>query len=209
MGVKVTNERWAEIVAEAQPRTMLEPARLSTFRDLIARDDFPEGDLAELGVHDGGVCLLLKALCPSRNVWAFDTFFGMPEFAGPDEPVLLRGLYATDTEALAEMIRAEVLVIPGIFPRPVIEESHIGEVLRSAKFALAHLDADLYRSTCDGLEFFWPRLAPGGFVVLDDYGRPECPGVRRAVIERPELTPDTHHALKWDLNQLVLRKPLS
>ena len=30
----------------------------------------------------------------------------------------------------------------------------------------------------------WPRLAPGGVVVFDDYGFPACPGVTRFVDEQ-------------------------
>ncbi|MGG2329593.1 TylF/MycF/NovP-related O-methyltransferase, partial [Salmonella enterica] len=52
------------------------------------------------------------------------------------------------------------------------------------------------RSTADALEFFWPRLSPGGMLVVDDYGIATCPGVRTAVeaffagkSERPLILP--------------------
>jgi O-methyltransferase len=35
----------------------------------------------------------------------------------------------------------------------------------------------------DALEFIWPRLVSGGFIVFDDYGFPTCPGAREAVDE--------------------------
>ena len=50
-------------------------------------------------------------------------------------------------------------------------------------FALLHVDVDLYRPTLQSLEFFWPRLAPGGVVVCDDYGSRKCPGARAAFDE--------------------------
>jgi len=49
------------------------------------------------------------------------------------------------------------------------------------RFALIHLDADLGKPTRDALEFFYPRLSPGGFLILHDYGGGAWPGVAEAV----------------------------
>jgi O-methyltransferase len=46
-----------------------------------------------------------------------------------------------------------------------------------------HIDVDLYQPTLDSLEFFWPRLADGGFVVVDDYGSSQFPGATTATNE--------------------------
>jgi hypothetical protein len=32
------------------------------------------------------------------------------------------------------------------------------------------VDGDLYESTIDTLTHLYPRLVPGGFVIIDDYG---------------------------------------
>ncbi len=46
---------------------------------------------------------------------------------------------------------------------------------------LLRLDTDFYDSTLQELVHLWPRLVPGGIVVLDDYGYWE--GQRKAVDE--------------------------
>jgi len=51
------------------------------------------------------------------------------------------------------------------------------------RFAMVHIDVDLYEAHRDAVAFFWPRLAPGGVMVFDDYGSSFCPGARRAVDE--------------------------
>ena len=51
------------------------------------------------------------------------------------------------------------------------------------RFALVHLDVDLYEPTRDGLEFFYSRTNPGGLIVCDDSGLAKCPGARRAMVE--------------------------
>jgi hypothetical protein len=53
-----------------------------------------------------------------------------------------------------------------------------------------HIDVDLYQPTLDSIRFFYPRLAPGGIILCDDYGYSSCPGAKGAFDEymkdRPE-----------------------
>ena len=58
------------------------------------------------------------------------------------------------------------------------------------KFAFVHLDVDLYEPTRDGLEFFFPRVAEGGAIVIDDYNFAQFPGARKAVDQFLEKNPD-------------------
>ena len=59
------------------------------------------------------------------------------------------------------------------------------------KFCLVHVDVDIYQSVRDCLEFFYPRLVSGGFMVFDDYEGKNCPGVRKAIdeflVDKPEV----------------------
>ena len=50
-----------------------------------------------------------------------------------------------------------------------------------ASIAFAFLDGDFYESILTSLKLVWPRMSPGGVVLIDDYQRPELPGVERAV----------------------------
>ena len=38
------------------------------------------------------------------------------------------------------------------------------------KIAVLRLDGDLYESTVQVLDGFYPKLSPGGFCIIDDYG---------------------------------------
>ncbi len=51
------------------------------------------------------------------------------------------------------------------------------------RFKFVHLDLDLYRSTLDGLHFFYPRLVHKGMIIAHDYGNWTAPGVKRAFDE--------------------------
>jgi O-methyltransferase len=42
------------------------------------------------------------------------------------------------------------------------------------RLAVLRLDGDMYGSTMDALEPLYPKLADGGFCVIDDYALPGC-----------------------------------
>jgi O-methyltransferase len=62
-------------------------------------------------------------------------------------------------------------------------EGWFADTLPSApieRLAVLRLDGDMYASTMDALEPLYPKVSPGGFVIVDDYALPGC---RRAVDE--------------------------
>ncbi|HEX5587548.1 MAG TPA: TylF/MycF/NovP-related O-methyltransferase, partial [Acidimicrobiia bacterium] len=66
----------------------------------------------------------------------------------------------------------QVQFLPGWFR----DTLHVAPI---EQLAIMRLDGDLYESTMDALTALYPKLSPGGFVIVDDYGAFEpC---RRAV----------------------------
>jgi hypothetical protein len=55
------------------------------------------------------------------------------------------------------------------------------------QLAILRLDGDMYESTIQCLRSLYHRVAPGGFVIIDDFGLPPC---RLAVEEFRESPPD-------------------
>jgi hypothetical protein len=51
------------------------------------------------------------------------------------------------------------------------------------RIALARLDADAYESTRDAIEAIYPKIQPGGFIIIDDWHLTPC---RQAVTEYRE-----------------------
>ncbi len=156
-------------------RTLLSEAKLRALWDVACSLGGVAGDLAELGVCRGGVARLLATACPDRTVHLFDTFAGIPETRDPSIDWHRPGEFAAGIaevrESLADL--PNVTFHPGLFPKTAAGE----------RFALVHLDADLYASTRDGLEWFWPRLSVSGAIVLDDYNWKFCRGVSLAVTQ--------------------------
>jgi O-methyltransferase len=71
----------------------------------------------------------------------------------------------------------DVMFVQGRFPDSIPAE------LYAARFCLVHIDCDLYEPAKAGLEFFYPRLSPGGLLIVHDYANPFWGGIKRAVDE--------------------------
>ena len=119
--------------------------------------------MAEFGVYQGSSA---RIMCEAKGDCAlhlFDTFSGMPDL-GEQETVFARGQFAASLASVRKTLGgySQVHFHPGVFPESAQD-------LDSLRFSLVHLDVDLYASTRAGLEFFYPRMIPGGIVITHDY----------------------------------------
>lgn len=139
------------------------------------------GALAELGVYKGNSAKLIHNLIPDRTLFLFDTFGGFREQDLDPHEKHLEGNVFTDTSenAVREFIgiSENVIFCTGRFPETA------KAVPTNTSFALVHLDCDLYEPTRAALEFFYPKMSPGGLIILHDYGSGGWPGVTKAVNE--------------------------
>lgn len=144
------------------------------------------GDVAECGLRFGkSTAFMLAADQAKRTYCLFDSFEGLSEPTPQDALASTGKAYWTqsDLSVPEDLVRSnlagfdqDLLIFKGWIPDRFPE-------VAERRFALLHVDVDLYQPTLDALEFFWPRLAPGGMVVCDDYGSRKCPGAKRAMDE--------------------------
>lgn len=123
------------------------------------------GDFAECGVYAGGTAQLIAEAVRDRNValHLFDTFAGMPGTADPDRDYHGPGDFGDTSLANVERRLAAYPFVrfhPGVIPDSLVD----------GRFAFVHIDVDIYPSTLAAIEWFWPRMGPGGIVICDDYG---------------------------------------
>jgi O-methyltransferase len=130
-------------------------------------DEGIEGAFAEVGVWRGETSALLHRLAPERRLYLFDTFSGFPDRDLPPGAADTR-FRDTSEEAVRRRVGASenVLLRPGYVP-----DSLAG--LEGERFAFVLLDLDLLEPTSASLEFFYPRLSPGGYLVMHDYNNSE------------------------------------
>ncbi|MBB5830125.1 TylF/MycF/NovP-related O-methyltransferase [Micromonospora carbonacea] len=182
----------------SQAHTMVGFARLDNLRELterVLRDGVP-GDFLEAGVGRGGAMIFLRGVLRAhgvtdRRVWLADSFQGFPEppaearyqlkdvypelAAGADhgrrqaaeamKALFLRGGSEDDVRENFRrygLLDDQVQLLPG----------WLAETLPTApvrRLAILRVDNDLYDSTHATLEHLYPRVSPGGYVIVDDY----------------------------------------
>jgi O-methyltransferase len=148
------------------------------------------GCFAELGVYKGITANILYAMDKNRTLHLFDTFEGFSETDLQYENVK-GGKYTskefsdTSMEAVKNYIDGgdSVMFHAGYFPETT-------KGLENETFALVNIDADLYLPTIEGLRFFYPRLSPGGVILVHDYNH-TWDGVKKAVDEFMQTIPES------------------
>jgi O-methyltransferase len=184
--------RWSQRLARVErefgldhpehAETMVGLRRLDNIEACVAdavRRGVP-GDLVEAGVWRGGSTILMRAVLaayddPDRRVWVADSFRGVPKSnpesfpadAGVDytvQPELSVGLRdVRENFARYGLLDDRVQFLPGWF-RDTLSSAPIEQL------AVLRVDGDLYESTIDALESLYPKLSPGGYCIIDDYG---------------------------------------
>jgi hypothetical protein len=172
----------------SEAETMIGMIRLNNIQEcaVSALQNGVPGDFVETGVWRGGAAILMRAILAAygdraRRVWLADSFEGLPrpspqrypQDAGDRHWELTPYLAVPLTEVKRNFERYgllddQVRFLPGWFK----------ETLPSAPIetiAVLRLDGDMYESTFEALTSLYPKVASGGYVIVDDYGAlPNC-----------------------------------
>lgn len=144
----------------------------------ILTDDIP-GAMAEVGVYRGEMSRFIHQIAPDRKLYLFDTFAGFP--AQDLEPGEARDGRFKSTAV------DRVLKNIGDATNVIIRKGYVPDTLRGLedeRFAFVLLDLDKYKPTLASLEFFYPRVSPGGFLAIHDFNNDESNwGCNRALTE--------------------------
>lgn len=140
------------------------------------------GNVAELGVYKGSFSKKINYLFPDKLLYMFDTFEGFDtrdilcdDKAG--EGAMLTAFNDTTVELVLQNMphKEKCIIKKGFFPDTFD--------LENEEFSFVSIDADLYSPIKRGLEIFYPRLVPGGMIMVHDYNNIVYNGTTDAVIE--------------------------
>lgn len=156
--------------------------RVKTLEMICTQLESVPGAAAELGVYRGAFARCINMLMPERKLYLFDSFEGFEQSEAVREQQVGtcgEGFVEAHRNTAVEQVlrwmphRDRVEIRQGYFPQSLegLEE----------RFCLVSLDVDFEDTTYEGLCYFWPRMNPGGFIMLHDYNSRSLAGVRRAV----------------------------
>lgn len=153
----------------------------------IMEENIP-GEMAELGVYKGNSAAMLAHFAKqfNRRLILFDTFSGFDQrdLVGTDQKKDIEFIDTSLDQVRALVGDKAATFVQGRFPESIPPS------LFDASFAVVHVDCDLYEPAKTALEFFYPRLSPGGLLIIHDYANPYWPGIKSAVDEYCRLIPE-------------------
>ncbi|MEO7556222.1 MAG: TylF/MycF/NovP-related O-methyltransferase [Acidimicrobiales bacterium] len=171
--------------------TMVGNERLANMRQCLLDviDKGVPGDVIETGVWRGGTTILMRGILKAmgvtdRKVFVADSFEGLPPPNAEKYPAdkglnfhLHKPLAVSLEDVQANFERYGLLDDQVVFLKGWFKDTLPG-LADDQRFAIARLDGDLYESTMDALTNLYPKLSPGGYLIIDDYEIPAC---RKAV----------------------------
>jgi O-methyltransferase len=174
------------------------------------------GDIAECGAWRGGAGILMRGLLAAhaitdRTVWVADSFQGLP---APPVNSVDEGMYNAPEVVASNHFRVDLAMVQNAFARYGLLDQQVQflpgwfhETLPTApieQLAVLRLDGDYYASTRVTLEQLYPKVAAGGFVIIDDWGLDHICGEKEAVLEyrrtygiTDEILPIDYHSAYW------------
>jgi O-methyltransferase len=170
------------------------------------------GDLIECGAWRGGSCIFMRAILAAygvrdRVVWVSDSFEGLPrpnEDKYPEGHIWVGGQMAVSLEEVQNnfkkygLLDQQVKFLKGFFvetlPKAPIE-----------RLAVLRVDGDLYESVTQTLQYMYPKVSVGGYIILDDYG-PHLPPAKKAVDDYREAHGITTPIKRIDYSGAFWRK---
>ena len=155
------------------------------------------GEMAEVGVYQGCSARIISEASGGLPLHLFDTFAGLPAPDADEHARMREGHYAASLASVQSHLadRPDVRFYQGMFPGTAgpVEER---------RFSFVHLDVDLKSSTLGCLDFFYPRMLPGGVILTHDYSYLD--GVRAAFTEF--LADKRERAIELPTSQAMLVK---
>lgn len=162
------------------------------------------GDLAELGAYKGNTASMLATMARRMDTtaWILDTFqgFNPADLTGVDAAHAME-FDDTSLEAVRALVGEQnVRYVKGYFPESA------SQMPEGLTFSLVHIDCDLYAPIIQALNYFYPRLVPGGYLIVHDYGSLDWQGAEKAVDEFFADKPEPLMPLTDGCGSVAIRK---
>lgn len=144
------------------------------------------GEYWECGTFQGDCVHVVRSAYDNseRTFRLFDTFSGQP-FSGPFDVHQVGSMNETSYDLVYDKFSGfkNVFIHSGVIPNTF-------SGLENSNISVVNIDVDNYDSVKACLEFVYPRVHPGGCIMLDDYGCGDCPGAKIAtdnfLLDKPE-----------------------
>ncbi|MGI8965866.1 MAG: TylF/MycF/NovP-related O-methyltransferase [Limisphaerales bacterium] len=163
-----------ELIQAASAHSFVDEERMVSLTQLAERMNRTAvpGDFVECGCYKGGTAAILsRYMGPSRHLWLYDSFAGMPSTCEKDGTEAIK--YVGEGACSPTEVHSIMRIVGTGEQSYTIHQGWFQDTFKKnipPQVALLHCDCDWYESVTLVLETFYPVIPKGGCVVLDDFG---------------------------------------
>ncbi|MCB1071750.1 MAG: class I SAM-dependent methyltransferase [Chlamydiia bacterium] len=126
-----------------------------------------DGGYLEMGVCTGKTVNYIAALNPTKKIYGFDSFEGLPEDWVKKDRVIPKGTFAFKNPNEMPYVLHNVYLYKGWFKESI--PAFKRDLFNGSQLAFLHIDCDLYSSTVDALRALEENIVPGTIIVFDEF----------------------------------------
>jgi hypothetical protein len=127
-----------------------------------------------------------------KKVWVADSFQGLPPVNSKNPKEFQYNIDPDNTLAIPlEKVKEHFKIYNLLDDQVVFLKGWFKDTLPTAsieKLSILRLDGDYYESTMDALVHLYPKLSPGGYVIIDDYALVGCKNAVQDYRKRNNIT---------------------
>lgn len=155
-------------------------ANINIIMHLLAKSEHLSGDIAECGVFQGAtlvpVTYMMDKFGDERQIYGFDSFEGFGSAAAIESEKDTTGHIDLETEMFQQtsvsLIKDKLKLTRTNTKNLHLVKGYFENSLPAYSdhsYSFVHLDCDLASSYITCLEFFYPRMNKGGYILFDEY----------------------------------------
>ncbi len=199
-----------------EAETMIGLTGLDNLEECVlgALEDGVPGDLLEAGVWRGGATIFMRGILAAwgdtaRRVVVADSFAGLPKPDPIRYPADADDEHWTKSELVVgvDEVKANFARYGLLDDRVEFLVGFFSDTLPTApvdSLAVLRVDGDMYQSVSETLRYLYPKVSPGGYVIIDDYGA--VPGCAKAVDDYRQAHGIEEEMLEVDWTRRYWRK---
>jgi O-methyltransferase len=182
------------------PNVLMSLREMFNVHNLVEKAKELEGDMAEVGVYQGGSAIIIAEAKGDRALHLFDTFEGLPAPDQQYDKSMQKGdMQNTSLDLVKKTLEPynNISFYQGFFPETA-------GPIQNKNFCFVNNDTDIYSSTKSFLEFFYMKMTKGGIMLTHDYNDSRTPGVKKAYDEFFAGKPEQIIEI-WDTQAYVVK----
>lgn len=125
-----------------------------------------DGAFLEMGVCTGRTINFIAGLNPTKKIYGFDSFKGLPQEWERPDTIVPKGAFALKNKRVKPPVLRNVILMVGLFQNTLPEFKR--NILKDTPIAFLHVDCDIYSSTSEVFSHLRENIVNKTIILFDE-----------------------------------------